>query len=112
MPLTGPAASRSWSTQAIGWASLVVGVLSLPLPGLGVDERRGSSGWDGASAAVNGLLAQQPSSSASFIAELQELIRQADALEAKGAYTQAEPLRLQILTIHEKVLGNLWATGV
>ncbi|MEB3270142.1 MAG: CHAT domain-containing tetratricopeptide repeat protein, partial [Synechococcus sp.] len=37
--------------------------------------------------------------------QLQELIQRADALEARGAYAEAEPLRQQILAITEKTQG-------
>ncbi|MFM7676771.1 MAG: tetratricopeptide repeat protein, partial [Synechococcus sp.] len=81
------------------------GLLSAPQPGLGVNASRASSESVLTAAADRGWLAQKPAASVPANAELEQLIRQADALEARGAYAQAEPLRLQILAITEKTNG-------
>jgi hypothetical protein len=89
-----------------GLAVLLVAALSLSLPSAiaGVSHRPVMLAV-APGEAPRKWLAQQTPSPADASRELQELIRQADALEANAAYAQVERLRLQILSITEKALG-------
>lgn len=73
-------APSSVRPPAVGAAGLLILLLWVPLIGSGVFA-----------APLSGLVAQAPSAAARSGDVLQDLIRQADALEAKGAYAQAEP---------------------
>jgi hypothetical protein len=59
----------------------------------------------GTSTAAGGWLAQQSATPTNGSGERQELILQANGLEAKGAYGKAGRLWLQIFAVVEKALG-------
>jgi CHAT domain-containing protein len=94
LPVSFPATRCSGRPQAPGLATLLAGLLWLPLGG-GRALASPSSRW----------LAQSPSAPASSISEVNEPLRQAEAFEAKGAYAEAARLWQQILAIREKELG-------
>jgi hypothetical protein len=104
-----PAVVRS---RAASLAGLLAGLFFLPLPGTASDSASAGEDRERPWAVAQGEATPNPA-----VAQLQELIQQADALKAKRAYPEAallwkqilsiaEPLYKRSLEISEKALGR------
>jgi tetratricopeptide (TPR) repeat protein len=99
------ASSGSPPAQVVGLAWLCA-LIWLPVPGLAIGESPGVLDLVPAEASAAGpLLAQGKQAQPPTGAQVEELIRQAKALQAKGAYAEAAGLWEQILAIVEQLLG-------
>ena len=84
----------------------LLALLWLPLPSFGIGDNPGIKGpVIRGTAGAGAWLAQGKPAQPPTDALVEELIRQAKALQAKGAYGEAAGLWEQILAIREKVLG-------
>jgi CHAT domain-containing protein/tetratricopeptide (TPR) repeat protein len=92
--------------RAASLAGLLAGLLLVPLPGVAAGSAHGTNPRTLQQAGTDLRLVQGGPAQTSAEAQVQELIQQANALQAKGAYAEAALLWQQFLAIVEGVLGT------
>jgi len=100
-----PVRSQPLASRAAKLAGSLAGLLILPFACAAAGSGEVDSRPLAAPQAARWLAQAPPAPATRTDPQLQELIQRADALEARGAYAEAEPLRQQILAITEKTQG-------